>query len=306
MIRLGYRDPDRTPVIFCIEEMARRFYDVDVDVVRIRDARGFEAALFDGTCDVIIEHLEYLYAEAARGRQISMFCCPVRRTDLELVAPAHVGGPSDLRGKRVAVRDRGRPHVATLRLRAMGLEELVTPVIVRDLDVGRWCQWKAVEREDCAAAFISAEYLPPALEAGLKVLPTPDIPLVGHFHQACLTAFAYENDGVLRRYVAAVIHAICLMKLCRDEAMEIVSREPMRLMEIEDLRELRRRVDCIAERLEVKPYPTPEAIANTYEVALTEWPGARGVNPLSLWDLHWVKQLDSEGFIGNLVAEMSR
>ena len=45
---------------------------------------------------------------------------------------------------------------------------------------------------------------------------------------------------------------------------------------------------------------TPQAIAATYEIACDEY-GAQGINPLALWDLHWVKELDDEGFIDALL-----
>ena len=54
--------------------------------------------------------------------------------------------------------------------------------------------------------------------------------------------------------------------------------------------------------LKTKPYPPPEAIANTYEIATLEYDGAKGLNPLTLWDLHWVKELDDEGFIDDLTG----
>jgi len=31
---------------------------------------------------------------------------------------------------------------------------------------------------------------------------------------------------------------------------------------------------------------------------------AKGLNPLSLWDYHWVKQVDDEGFIDRLIERM--
>ena len=67
-IRLAYRDRDRLPMVECIREMARRHYDVDVVVVRIEPTGEYEAALFDDSCDLIIEHLEFLYAGAAAVR----------------------------------------------------------------------------------------------------------------------------------------------------------------------------------------------------------------------------------------------
>ena len=72
IVRLAYRDNDRTPVIYCIKAMAEQYYDFAVQVLQIEGREAFEAALFEKTCDVIIEHIEYLYAEAVRGKSIAV------------------------------------------------------------------------------------------------------------------------------------------------------------------------------------------------------------------------------------------
>lgn len=304
VVRLAYRDNDRTPVIYCIAEMARRHYALDVEVLRIAGGKEYEEALFEGACDVIIEHLEYLYAEASRGRKSTMFCAPVVDTDSEMVVRSEVKDVSELQGQKIAVRAQGRPHAVVLRLQHMGLD--ATPVVVPDEEVGRWAQWQKVVSGECAATFVSDLYMPAALAAGLKVLATPNLPMVGQFSQACLPSFARANDELMRRYVSAVIHALCLMQLRPGAAMEIVSGEPMALLKVESIEEMERRFHSVRSRLQIKPYPTPEAIANTYQIACQEWPPDMPVNPLTLWDLHWVKQLDDEGFIDGLVLEMSR
>src|SRR5712692_9249299 len=148
--------------------MARRHYALDVEVTQIKGTHAYEAALFEDACDVIIEHLEYLYADPTRARHVAMFCAPVLRNGLELVVPAHVRDVNELRGTTIAIRSHGRPHAILLRLRAMGLEHDVTTTIVRDEDIGRWRQWKTVADGTCGAAFISQLYLPEALAAGLK------------------------------------------------------------------------------------------------------------------------------------------
>ena len=304
-IRLAYRDNDRTPVIFCIKEMASRHYDIDVDVLQIKGTEEYEAALFNGSADVIIEHLEYLYEAAANGKKSTMFCAPSKGGNLELVVPAHVRGPEELRGGTLAVRSSGQPHAVILWLRMMGLDKEVATLIVKDSDVGRWGQWKKVAAGECIASFISPLYLPDAVAAGLKVLFVPEIPIVGHFAQACLSRFAKENSSLLKDYVKSVIHALCLMILRREEALEIVRREPMKRMGITDARKLERQFDSIVKGLKPKPYPTAQAIANSYEIATLEYPGAKGFNPLSLWDLRWVKQLDDEGFIDDLMRNLA-
>ena len=67
-VRFVVVDHDRTPVIYCIKALAEKHYGVNVEVVHIHERQAFEDALLDGRCDTIIEHIEYLYAEAARGR----------------------------------------------------------------------------------------------------------------------------------------------------------------------------------------------------------------------------------------------
>jgi hypothetical protein len=303
-LTLAYRDDDRTPVIFCIREAARRYYDLDVRVVRIKGTEDYEAALFNRSCDVIIEHLEVLYEEAARGKKITMFCAPSKGGGLELVTSPAVLGLEEFRGKTMAVRSSGQPEAVTLWLRMMGLEKDVATLLVEDKEVGRWGQWKKVLSGECVATFMSPLYLPEALAAGLEALPVPEIPIVGHFAQACLSEFARKRSSLLREYVKAVVHALCWMILRSGEALTAVSGELKDRMKVQDQAEIERRFTCVVKGLKVRPYPTPEAVANTYAIATLEYPGAKGLNPLALWDLHHVKELDDEGFIDALVERV--
>lgn len=303
-VRLAYRDNDRTPVIYCIKAMAEGHYGVAVDVIQIEERHEFEAALFNKSCDVIIEHIEYLHTEAARGKKISLFCAPQIHRGLQLVVPRTFASLDELRGKAMAVRDLGRPHTITLWLRKMGLERDVQTIIVKDKQIGRWKQWKTVVSGECAACFIAPIYLPEALAAGLKTFPAPEVEIVSNFAQACLSGFISQNPTVIKSYMKAVVHALALLIYRREEALEIAAGEPMRLMKIADRAELRRQLDSIAAMLRVKPYPTAEAIVNTNEIAAHEY-GAAVENPLTLWDLHALKELDDEGFIDGLIKRLS-
>jgi ABC-type nitrate/sulfonate/bicarbonate transport system substrate-binding protein len=305
-LRVAYRDEDRTPVIFSIREMARRHYDLDVDILQIKSTEEYEAALFNGACDVIIEHLEYLYDEAAKGRRVAIFMAPSTGGNLELVVAPRCARVEDLKGGAMAVRTQGQPHAVTLWLKMMGIEKEVRTVGVPDKEVGRWGQWKKIVSGECVAAFMSPLYLPQALAAGLKVLAVPEIPIVGHYAQACRSEFAAANSALLTDYIKASIHAVCLMLYRREEALEITAQEPMRRMKIDSRSELERQFDSIVKSLKPKPYPTPQAIANTFAIAVIDYPAARDINPLSVWDLHWVRQLDDARFIDDLAAKLAK
>ena len=304
-ITLAYRDDDRTPVIFAIREMAKRHYALDVNIVRIKGGDEYEAALFNGAADIIIEHLEYLYDEAVKGRKVMFFCAPSKGGGLDLVVRPNVGSVEEFRGRTMAVRSHGQPHAVTLWLRMLGLDQDVTTVIVPDKDVGRWGQWKKVVSGECVATFMSPLYLPEALNAGLKVLEVPDIPIVGHFAQASLSEFARKHDAVMRAYVQSVLHALVWLTHRPGKALASLATDLKACMKIVDESELKRRFDAVVTGLKIRPYPTPQAIANTYEIAVIEYPNAKGLNPLSLWDLHWVKELDEGGFIDELVEQLS-
>ena len=303
-VRLAYRDRDRLPLIACIREMARRHYDVDVDVVWIQPTDEYEAALFDDSCDFIVEHLEFLYARAAAHSETeaTMFCAPVDQTGVELMAPPTVKDVSELRGKTIAVRSSGRPDSIYMRLKAAGLDPSDT-VLVADADVGRWNQWKKVVSGECAAVFVSPLYMAPAEAAGLKTLPVPDLPMIGNFGHACLTRFAAENDALMEDYVRAVVHAICLMKYRPAEALEVVLAAPTTQVG-DDAAELERRIGIIARTLKTTPFPSDEAIANTHTIAVAEDSASAGVDPRTLWNARWVERLERSGFIAGLVAEL--
>ena len=303
-VRLAYRDNDRTPVIYCIKAMAEEHYGIDVQVIQIEDREQFEAAPFNNSCDVIIEHIEYLHTEAAHGKKVNFFCAPQIHRGLKLVVPQSFTSIEELRGKTIAVRDLGRPFTITLWLRTMGLEKDVKTTIVKDKGIGRWQQWKKVVSGECAACFVAPIYLPPALAAGLKIFTVPEVEIVSNFAQACPSSFASQNPALMKDYLKSVVHAIALLIYRREEALEIIAKEPMRLMGLSDIAELRRQVDSIAAMLQVKPYPTVEAIVNTNEIAAREYAGAVE-NPLALWDLHWLKELDDEGFIDELIKRFS-
>src|SRR6185295_2399517 len=160
----------------------------------------------------------------------TLFCAPQIQRGLKLVVPQWVNSLDDLKGKTIAVRDLGRPHRITLWLRKVGLEKSVKTIIVSDQDVGRWQQWRKVTSGDCAGCFMAPIYLPAALAVGLKTFPANEAEIVSLFAQACLAEFGRHNTGLMKDYLKAVIHALALLIYRRDQAMEIIAREPMRLM----------------------------------------------------------------------------
>jgi hypothetical protein len=62
--------------------------------------------------------------------------------------------------------------------------------------------------------------------------------------------------------------------------------------------------DCFYETqsatLEKAPYPSIDAIQNVFALAVKRNPEIKEYNPLALWDLHYVKEIDDSGYIRQL------
>ena len=119
--------------------------------------------------------------------------------------------------------------------------------------------------------FMAPNYFRAALGAGLKTFPAVRRRSSVYSPKLASADFASEHSELMKDYLEGDLHALALLIYRRDEAMEIITQEPMRLMKIADVRELRRQVDSIAELFQVKPYPTIEAILNTNEIAAQEY-----------------------------------
>jgi hypothetical protein len=52
--------------------------------------------------------------------------------------------------------------------------------------------------------------------------------------------------------------------------------------------------------LERKPYPSIEAIANVFQLALSRNPEIASFNPLAMWNTHYIRELDDSGYIDKL------
>jgi hypothetical protein len=64
--------------------------------------------------------------------------------------------------------------------------------------------------------------------------------------------------------------------------------------------------DCFYENqvtsLESAPYPSIEAIQNVFALGVKRNPEIKEFNPLVLWDLHYLKEIDDSGYIRKLYA----
>ena len=59
-------------------------------------------------------------------------------------------------------------------------------------------------------------------------------------------------------------------------------------------------------KLAMKTYPDHQAVANAYRLCWMKAPVAKGVSPLAMLDLRFLRQLDDSGFINGLYDASER
>jgi len=100
----------------------------------------------------------------------------------------------------------------------------------------------------------------------------------------------------LRGFVDAV-HFFLTRKA---ETLEILREHATPILHLQSDAEVDAIYDEWAQSLQRKPYPSPEAIANVFQLALRRDPEVQGFNPLALWDTHYLRELDDSGYIDKL------
>jgi len=86
----------------------------------------------------------------------------------------------------------------------------------------------------------------------------------------------------------------------KQETLEILQEHPTPILKLQADQEVETLYDEWAQSLEKKPYPSVDAIANVFQLAVRRNPEIAGYNPLALWNTHFVRELDDSGYIDTL------
>lgn len=292
-IRIHYRDVDRTPYLYVLQQAARR-YGLELDVVRAT-GREYPELLVEGATEVLAENYWGLQNFAARGAPVVCVATSVTWMNETLLVHPTIRELNDLRGKRFAVRGIGPSEVMPAQwLRDQGLGADVTPVVISEREVGRWGNWKRVVEGDCHGCLVTNLYADEPIAAGLRVLPTEPYGMLGNVTLTTSERLVAERRDDVLNLVRAAFDAQLIFKHDRAATLDVMRQEPMQLMEIPDQQRLERVYDILSAELADEPIPYAEAIANTHRMVLDRYPELATFNPLLMWDLSFVKQVRQE------------
>lgn len=262
-----------------------------------------EAALFEGEIDFISGNHISPYALIAKGYPIVSLASPDNIMHARLVSREPIKALAELRGRRIGDLhttgpDGGYNHTRgnhMLYLRQAGVEpDKVEWVVLAETaarDYGKK-QMQAMQdgRIDATFTVRTAEYE----KRGFHVYKPPPLPMIsGPTITSTLTQLE-KMDRLGERLVKAMVLTIHFAKTKGAETERILKDLDRRYPQWAGMT-----VDRLT-RMPAKPYPDVIGIANAYEIACMQYPEAREIDPIALWDMHYLRALDDSGFIDKL------
>jgi ABC-type nitrate/sulfonate/bicarbonate transport system substrate-binding protein len=158
-------------------------------------------------------------------------------------------------------------------------------------------QWVRDGKVDAALLLAPAHLF--AADAGLKVIDLAPLPMIWYTTISSSLPFVAKHPDIVERFLKGMIEGIHFFKTQPEKSIEVIRRRYDREGALS--REQATYIyQQLAPALEPKLYPSMAAIANVYEEAKRQDPDAKKINPMELWDLHYIRRLDDSGFVGSL------
>jgi hypothetical protein len=110
--------------------------------------------------------------------------------------------------------------------------------------------------------------------------------------------YVRSHEEEIRLLLRGTVEAVHFFLTQPEKTKRILSESSVLALQNDE--EVRALYDSWAGFLERKLYPTPDAIANVFALAVRLKPEIADFNPLVLWNTHYLRELDDSGFVDTL------
>ncbi len=327
-LKVAFRAPIMTPLLYTMKRVGREQFDLGLDVVTIERSTDAKKALRDGEIDWVAGNHFDVYIQWANVEKLSYLASTENLMVEAIVTRKDVKDlnqfMSDVKGKRVAILGQLSGHPALncwLWMREHGLVDQVEIVGITGRDVpdkplfeghggtSPDCHAftsstnkaiRAVKEGEVLAAFIPPtgmlEYL---AMGGFNVHRMEAMPMVEGLTVTTTTKKVMEKGDLFRRLLKSLVKGIRFMKEKKEETLKIIEGEPSKYLDIQSPDQALSYYNFYMKwRTPIdRPYPTLGAIKNAHTIACRDHPEAKGIDPMEVWDLHFLKEIDAEGFM---------
>lgn len=160
-------------------------------------------------------------------------------------------------------------------------------------------KWDFVKSGQVDATFLTPPKSMMAAKAGMKIIDIEPMPMIHFTTISTSQGFVQDHPDVVERFLKGLLEGIAFFKTEPAKSLQIIKQRHITEGEMDD--EMVEVVyNELARTLEPKLYPSMAAISNVYQESVRQDADAKKINPLSLWDLHYIKKLDDSGFVDAL------
>jgi len=320
-IHFPYRSSSHLPFLHVVYESGSwKKHGLEVDY-------NYKISSKDAHMEVPSEHVEFVggnhvstYAQRAHEDTWVYLGQSVNTLNTRLVVKldSEICGVPDLMGKKIGTRGMHPGLNDWIYCKQRGLDvdrgdiEFVSQISApmgsmdpgfKDEDVERLPLWHWVRDGKVDAAFVTAPGCLHAQKAGLKVIDIDPLPMIWFTTISSSSTFIKKHPDIVERFLKGLIEGIHYFKTHEAEATAMIKKHYTDEGQLTD-DEATFLYHDVARILEPKLYPSMTSISNVYQEAIRQNKDARQVNPMELWDMHHIRQIDDSGFIRDLYKNM--
>jgi len=325
-ISFPYRASTHLNLLHVISESgswAKQGLDVNYDYqISKSDAHG---AIKNGEVEFVGGNHISTYGHRARGDSWVYLGQTLNSVNPKLAVRPNSGINTirDLRGKKVGTRGMHPGLNDWLLLKQRGLdvdrddielvskvaglesaeaaEQLTGPDTEEERRKKRTPVWQWVRDGHVDAALLMAPSHLFAADAGLKIIDIEPMPMIWFTTISSSLPFVEKHPDIVERFLKGIIEGIHFFKTQPEKSTEIIRQKYTKEGQLNQA-QATWIYQNLSPMLEPKLYPSMAAIANVYEEAKRYDADAQNVNPMELWDLHHIRQIDDSGFVDGLYS----
>jgi len=259
-------------------------------------------ALRNGRVDLISGNHHNLYAHRAKNNEDFVHLAQLgnRWTENHIIATDAIRSVQDLRGKQIAV-DSKNSHAGLnvwffMRQEGLDLDKRDYDLVETHASTEK--RWKGVLAGEFDAAFVDLPHNLRAVREGAREIIVRPIPMIRGVTLTTTMAWVRSHEDETRRLIRGTIEAVHFFITQPEKTKKILAESST--LGLQNDQEVSALYDSWVGFLERKPYPTLEAIANVFDLAVRLKPEIADFNPLIMWNNHYLRELDDSGFIDSL------
>lgn len=308
-LNVGFRTESFGPFAHLFKKIAREKYDFDLKP-QPKFGKGEEAELsiLGGDLHFLLGNHYTPIAARANGVHICWLAIPMSEHYYQIATRPEIDSVEQLKGKTVLLPAGRCPAInMILVFRLLGLERHVQFQSLKS--EGRTNRYyenfllSKLKEGSGDAVVVESPLDITAKRMGLRLHPAPELDVIAG---PCITttpAFARKDPALTQDLLRAYVESIHAFKTDKKLVLDILL-ERGGLFRADDTELVDAWYAHASRRMAAKPFPSASAIEWTKAKAEVDYPDARGVDARQLFELDGLRELEGDGFIDSVWADV--